>query len=205
MKKILLAATILIFGMVGMANASPIAFVIDGGGSSVTSSDSAALADIKANLVSNLGGTGFTLADGETKTIEFFTLTATGFYAKNKNYTVGATLAFATPKASSSGSGGGSFSTIFGLVSGGTLTWEPATLPDYLKDGFGNTFSVNFESGRTLGFGNTATVHAYVTNTTVTNTTAPVPEPGTMLLMGVGIAGFGGCNRKRFIKKAYNA
>lgn len=41
---------------------------------------------------------------------------------------------------------------------------------------------------------------AGIDNVKVTGT-APVPEPGTLLLMGLGIAGFVGCNRKRFIKK----
>jgi hypothetical protein len=42
---------------------------------------------------------------------------------------------------------------------------------------------------------------AGIDNVEVTGT-APVPEPGTMLLMGLGIAGFVGCNRKRFIKES---
>jgi hypothetical protein len=36
-----------------------------------------------------------------------------------------------------------------------------------------------------------------VTNVQVTNTLAPVPEPGTMVLFGIGLAGIAAGNRRK--------
>ncbi|MCB2183952.1 MAG: PEP-CTERM sorting domain-containing protein [Desulfobulbaceae bacterium] len=46
---------------------------------------------------------------------------------------------------------------------------------------------VNFESGVALVLGDTATVHATVTN--LGGASFPVPEPATLLLFGAGLAG----------------
>jgi len=202
MKKTLmtLGAILLLGGSVGVAGATPVSFDLAGltGGSSVTATGTPSgfgtWGDITASLVGNLDSQMFTLNDGETQTVDFFTLTACGL-SWNEDYTVEATLAFDLPDIGySSGSGSGTFGTFFGALSGGTLTWDPATLPDTFIDIYGNTISVNFESGCTIGFGNTATLHAYITNLGGGPTeagAAPVPEPATILLMGIGMASLG--------------
>ncbi|MBI4792732.1 MAG: PEP-CTERM sorting domain-containing protein [Deltaproteobacteria bacterium] len=198
MKKTLIGigAILLVAGMTGMASATAINFDLAGstGGSYVSVTDSAPLATLTANLASDLDDQIFTLNDGETRAVDFFTLTASGF-ALWPEYDITATLAFDLPEIDAAGSGGGHFFTIGGIISAGTLSWDPATLPDTFVDAFGNTISVDFEDGWTIGLGNTATVHAYITNQG--GGTAPVPEPATMLLMGTGLAGLVAARRKK--------
>lgn len=140
----------------------------------------------------------FSLNAGETKVVDFFTLTASGL-ALGANYQVEATLAFDLPTAMdpADGSGNGKFSTFLGWLSGGTLSWF--TQPASVLDANGNTISVNFENGCAVGFGGQAMVHAFITNqgggTTPTN--APVPEPATMFLFGTGLVSFAGLSLSR--------
>ncbi|UFS71381.1 PEP-CTERM sorting domain-containing protein [Geomonas sp. RF6] len=185
-----LVATLAVgLAFVGSVWATPITFTPDLAGSSVTVSDSAPFGTLTANLV--LSPASFTLGDGAIKSLDFFTLSASGL-AINRSYTVAATLAFLDPFITATGSGGGVFSTLFGVLSGGTLTWNPATLPDTFHLADGNVVTVDFENGCAFGFGNTATVHAYITNDS-----APVPEPGTVLLLGAGIFGIAICRHRR--------
>lgn len=146
-------------------------------------------ADLTATLAGTLDGLAFTVDEGETKEIEFFTLTANDGFSLFESYEISATLAFASPDIdSSSGTGGGTFSTFFGKISGGTLYWDDQTLPDYLYDDYGNEIVVDFEEGWTITCGNTVTVHASITNNG--GGTVPVPEPTTSFLVAMGaIAG----------------
>jgi len=192
MKKVIITL-FLVLCMAGAVWATPVMFTPDVSGSSVTVIDNAKWGNMKGTLA--LAASPFTLADGITQTINFFTLTASGI-AFNKNYSVEAKLAFSAPLIESEGDGSGKFTTIFGLLSGGTLTWDPATIPNIFTLADGNQIKIDFENGSTIGFGNTATVHAYITN--LGGATA-VPEPITILLLGLGLVGIAGIRRK--IKK----
>jgi len=199
MKKLLmvLSTILLVVGIVGVSGATPVSFDLAGsaGGSSVSVSDNAMFATLTGTLDNNLDNQIFVLNDGETKEVDFFTLTACGFALLGPSYNVDATLAFDLPEIDSAGSGGGRFWTLFGLLSAGTLAWDSDTLPDSF-DVHGNTISVDFEDGCTIVCGNTAMVHAYITN----EGGGTVPEPATMLLLGSGLIGIAGF-RKRLLKK----
>jgi hypothetical protein len=177
----------------GNAWATPVTFTPGVSGSSVSVYESVRLADLTANLV--LSGDSFTLGDGFTQTLDFFTLSASGL-AWNRDYTVAATLAFLAPPIAASGTGGGKFFTALGILSAGTLTWDPATLPDTFLLADGNSISINFQGGSVIGVGNPATtlVHAYVTNNG--GAVSPVPEPGTIMLLGAGLLGLAFCGRR---------
>jgi len=196
-----LAVAVMVGGLAGSANAIPVEFNIDGGGSTitVTSTPNFGTANLTGALASGLGNDDFSLYDNESMEIDFFSLTSSGFGFGS--YTVQATLAFTLPAIGPAvGTGGGEFFsglTLRGIVSGGYLNW--VTTPGTFSILGGPTINVEFEQGMAIVLGQTVVVHATITNLGggPTGGATPVPEPNTLLLLGAGLVGLAVSSRRK--------
>jgi hypothetical protein len=160
------------FSVAGVAGATTVGFDLAGAsGSSQTLIGTVGSANLASALDGNLGSQVFYLSDGETKTID---------------------------------------------MSGGTLGWDPKTLPDLFTVA-GNSLTDNFQGGSAFVVVNTLGLAPWAHNLrgqkhpwqqpTPGSTpnpdpnpaggTAPVPEPGTILLLGSGFIGLALYGRMR--------
>lgn len=190
MKRTILALLMMV-AVATTAWATPVTFTPDVAHSTVTFTDNVLLNSITGDIT--LNNTPFTLGDNQTQTLNFFNIGATGlWYNSNSSYTVQATLAFLSPQIQSQGTGSGAFSSIFGTLTGGNLTWSPATLPDVITLANGNTVKIDFQN--ISDFKYDTNVLAFVTNQ---GGASSVPEPGTMALLGAGFLGLAIYTKRR--------
>lgn len=206
MKRFLLITATFLTAVAMASPASALLFNVSGGpGSSVAISPISMWGDAAApfaTLNEDLDNIEFNLSAGQSHTFDFFDLTADvteGGWLGGGSAEISATLAFDLPAGTSgTGGGDGSWFTFLGLFSGGDLHWTHQ--PDEVVlatpvDGV-ESFSIVFSDIAGFGFGNTATVQATVTASGVG--VASVPEPGTIVLMGIGLVGLARVGRRKF-------
>jgi hypothetical protein len=200
MKRFLLFAATLLMAVAVASPASALHFGIDGPNSSVDISNiwkkGLFVYDPVAALNPGLDDIGFDLHPGQSFTFDFFHITVGGKIGGG-HADISATLAFEEPeKVSGSAEGEGSWFTFLGFISYGELHWthqpEEIVLTEPNKDGI-DSFSIVFSDIKEFGLGNKATVQATVT----AGGAAPVPEPGTIMLMGIGLVGLARVGRRK--------
>lgn len=114
-------------------------------------------------------------------------------------FDVEVTLAFSAPDAASGsttgGGGAASFtSSLFGIVSGGYLTWDgPATI-NFAQ---GSSIDAIFDGTIALGLGTTTTTGAKFVGNDIVADIAPVPLPAAGWLLIAGVGGLGAMSRRR--------
>jgi hypothetical protein len=175
------------------ANAIPVTFDLAGAPASsvqLTDFDPGAIClgcGVSATLNPVLGSLHRTLDVGQSWEFDFFTLSFYGLGGGSGS--IYATLAFDSPTGapSASGSGAGGFATLFGVFSGGGLTW--LTQPGSFSLADGTSYSVTFEnlSGLTVGSTNVSGTIRMLGGAT----SVAVPEPGALGLLGLGLLGLG--------------
>ncbi len=160
-----LAAAVVVALSAPVANAAAIDFDVagSGGGSSVSLShiaggcafvSSCASASLAAGLDANV----FSLAQGESRSFDFLTFTATPSWGGAEVFGISATLAFDLPGGqSTTGTGFGKALNVFGTITGGYLNFT-AGVPELVTLANGNSYLVDFEDGLAV-FGGQSVTH----------------------------------------------
>lgn len=191
MKKLLLAGMLSAGLLAGSAAnaATGINFQFDAADSSLTFTGGHCVGFCSATAGIVLPTSEFSLSNGQSQTFDFANIDLRGF-GVDTGITATAKLAFTLPTDVGTVTGGGNawYATLFGVVSGGQLTWT-SIVPDPVstKDG---TFSVALQD---LGGLTTNKVTDHVT----IKVDSVVPEPATWAMMLLGFFGLGAMVRSR--------
>jgi hypothetical protein len=142
----------------------------------------------------------YQIGDGDTIEFEFATLTLSGDGLGVIGSTdIRANLAFDAGLDPYYAEGSGEYLTaLYGIIDAGYLRWNSD--PGIITLSNGDFFEVSFLDIEGFGLSCPGS-STYSIMAQVTAHAAPVPEPGTIVLMGLGLVGLAGMGRKKLFKK----
>ncbi|MDY6825384.1 MAG: PEP-CTERM sorting domain-containing protein [Thermodesulfobacteriota bacterium] len=199
----ILGTVLLTLGIAFNAGAAPYTFDM-GAGSSVDTSGTNDVLKMFATVNENLDDIIFSLDDGQSETFYFATIGTTETWVNDDDIQPGeitANIDFDIPDMTSAVDGKSiGFAGCFHFIQGWILKWDDPVSVDLGETGeFTIELSdVAYGSWCWQGPDGTADVSATITyNPGGSSSPAPVPEPSTILLMGIGLAGLATLGRKR--------